>query len=161
MNTSAKLGGQSTRFDAFLFASVGEDRNGMLVSVLSALARFGVDPWKEAEALADLSRADAADRLDEIILALAEVPSTAADHHAISSRMIALLPQARTIQNTVRKEAGPMAPEQGWQAVLWAGIMLIFLFGQMMAPQPDADATGGDTSNATSAPLMGPGNRTP
>lgn len=140
---SAKLGGQSPQFDAFLFASVGEDRNGTLVSVLSALARFGVDPWKEAETLAKLPQVDAADRLDEMILALADVPSAAADHHGIASRMIALLPRARTIQTTVRKAAGSMAPEQRSQVILWASVALILLLGQLMAPQPDTDASGG------------------
>jgi len=33
-------------FDPFLFASVGEDRNGANVTVISALARLGLDPWK-------------------------------------------------------------------------------------------------------------------
>jgi hypothetical protein len=161
MNISTKLGGQSPRFDAFLFAPVGEDRNGTLVSVLSALARFGVDPWKEAEALVNLPRTAAADRLDEMILALADMPSVATNHHGIATRLITLLPQAGTIQNTVRKSANSMPPEQRTQVILWAGIVLILLLGQMMAPQPDADTSGGDTSGTVSAPLTRPGNQTP
>jgi hypothetical protein len=161
MNTSAKLGGQNPQFDAFLFASVGEDRNGTLVSVLSALARFGVDPWKEAETLAYLSQADATDRLNEMILTLADVPSAPTDHHGIASRLVTLLPRARTIQTNVRKAAGPVAPEQSLQIVLWAGVMLIFLLGQMIAPRTDADASGNDTTGAASAPLTQPGNQTP
>lgn len=39
------LAGQNPHFDACLFARVGEDRNGILVSVPSALARLGVGPW--------------------------------------------------------------------------------------------------------------------
>ncbi len=31
-------------FERFLHASVGEDRNGYFVTVLSALARLGLDP---------------------------------------------------------------------------------------------------------------------
>jgi hypothetical protein len=155
------LGGQSPRFDTFLFAPVGEDRNGMLVSVLSALARFGVDPWKEAETLSSLPQADAADRLDKIILSLADVPSASADHQGITSRLIALLPRARNIQTTVRKAAGPMAPEQRTQGILWAVVTVIFLIGQMMASQPDADATDGNEVGSTSAPLTPPGNQTP
>jgi len=157
MNTAAKLGGQNPRFNAFLFAPVGEDRNGMLVSVLSALARFGVDPWKEAEALAGLPQAAATDRLDEMILALADVPSASADHQDITTRLIALLPQAETIQNTVRKSAGSMPPGQRSQIILWAGVVLILLIGQMITPQPDADASGSDTSTT----MTRPGNPTP
>ena len=35
-------------FDEFLGASIGEDRNGTGLSVLSAFARLNVDPWEEA-----------------------------------------------------------------------------------------------------------------
>jgi hypothetical protein len=34
-------------FERFLYASVGEDRNGYVVTVLSTLARLGLDPWKK------------------------------------------------------------------------------------------------------------------
>jgi len=161
MDISAKLGGQSPQFNAFLFAPVGEDRKGTLVSVLSTLARFGVDPWKEAEALAGLPQADAVDRLNEMILALADVPSASADHHGIASRLIALLPQPGTAQTTVRKAAGSMPPEQRSQVILWTGIVLILLIGQMITSRPNADASGGDASGATSAPLTRPGSQTP
>ena len=41
---------------AFLFESLGVEDNGMDLSVLSALARAGVDPWAEAKRLAGLPR---------------------------------------------------------------------------------------------------------
>jgi hypothetical protein len=53
-------------FDQFLGASIGEDRNGTGLSVLSALARLDVDPWKEATSLARLPREAAAVRLTEL-----------------------------------------------------------------------------------------------
>jgi hypothetical protein len=43
-------------YDAFLFESLGVEDNGMDLSVLSALARTGVDPWAEAKRLAALPR---------------------------------------------------------------------------------------------------------
>ena len=43
-----------SEFDGFLLAPIGDDNNGMLLSVLSALARLDVDPWEEAAALARL-----------------------------------------------------------------------------------------------------------
>ena len=57
-------------FDQFLGASIGEDRNGTGLSVLSALARLDVDPWKEATSLARMPREAAAVRLSELIEAL-------------------------------------------------------------------------------------------
>ena len=43
-------------YDAFLFESLGVQENGMDLSVLSALARAGIDPWAEAKRLATLPR---------------------------------------------------------------------------------------------------------
>ena len=43
-------------FNDFLYAPISEGRNGMLLSVLSALARLDVDPWEEAAQLAQLPR---------------------------------------------------------------------------------------------------------
>jgi hypothetical protein len=52
MTRTVSIPGPGSDFDAFLFAPVGEERNGMLLSVLSALARLDVDPWQEAARLA-------------------------------------------------------------------------------------------------------------
>ena len=41
-------------FDAFLSAPVGEDADGVALTVMSALARIGLDPWSEAARLSDL-----------------------------------------------------------------------------------------------------------
>ena len=41
--------------DRFLYAFVGVDRGGSEVTVVSTLARLGLDPWKEASDLATAS----------------------------------------------------------------------------------------------------------
>jgi len=43
-------------FDDFLCASIGEEENGMALSVMSAFARRNVDPWEEAARLSRLPR---------------------------------------------------------------------------------------------------------
>ena len=50
--TTARLGRE---FDKFLYASVGNDNDGMPLTVLSALARMDVDPWEEAVSYTHLS----------------------------------------------------------------------------------------------------------
>jgi hypothetical protein len=50
-------------FDEFLFASVGEEVDGMPLSMLSALSRLGLDPRDEAVRLAHLTKEAAADQL--------------------------------------------------------------------------------------------------
>jgi hypothetical protein len=81
-----------SEFNDFLFAPIGEERNGMLLSVLSALARLDVDPWREAAELAQLPRQTATQRLASLIAALPDGPSAHLDPGSIAARLIALLP---------------------------------------------------------------------
>ena len=82
-----------SEFDAFLFAPIGEDRNDMPLSVLSALARLDVDPWREASELARLPGETATQRLASLIAALPDEPSAHLDPRTIATRLIALLPR--------------------------------------------------------------------
>ena len=80
-------------FDDFLFASIGEDRNDMPLSVVSALARLDIDPWQEAFELTRLPREAATRRLASLIAALPDGPSAHLDPRTIAARLIALLPR--------------------------------------------------------------------
>jgi hypothetical protein len=80
-------------FEAFLFAPVGEDGHGMLLSVLSALARLNVDPWREAAKLAGLPVEKATERLTSLMAALPDGPSGHRDSKTIAARLVALLPR--------------------------------------------------------------------
>jgi hypothetical protein len=91
-------------FDDFLFAPIGEDRNDMPLSVLSALARLDIDPWQEADKLAQLPGQTAARRLASLIAALPDWPSMHLDHGTIAAPLIALLPR-RTHSNIPSREA--------------------------------------------------------
>ena len=52
-----------TDLDRFLFAAVGDEIDGMPLSVISALTRLGLDPWQEAERLSSLSNREAIEQL--------------------------------------------------------------------------------------------------
>ena len=65
--TTARLGRE---YDKFLYASVGDDNNGMPLTVLSALARVDVDPWEEASKLTRLPPGSAATQLASLLGAL-------------------------------------------------------------------------------------------
>ena len=45
-----------SQFNDFLFASVGKEKTGMMLSVVSALARLDLDAWQETANLARLPR---------------------------------------------------------------------------------------------------------
>ena len=81
-------------FDNFLFAPIGEDGNGMLLSVLSALARLDMDPWQEAAKLSGLPGAAATQRLASLIAALPNQSSAYPDPATVAARLVALLPRS-------------------------------------------------------------------
>jgi hypothetical protein len=76
----------------FLFAAIGTEANGMTLSVLSAFARLGHDPWQEAARLAGLPKSEAAESLARTIAGMptSTWPLPAATE--IATRLIALLP---------------------------------------------------------------------
>ena len=80
-------------FDKFLTATVGRDRHGGLLSVLSALARLDVDPWQETETLAKMPADRATLHLAELLGALPEAPTIGAPVATLAAELICLLPR--------------------------------------------------------------------
>ena len=81
-------------FDGFLFSSVGEEVDGVPLSVLSALARLGLDPWDEAARLAHLTREAAAEQLARMIARLYDQRWSASEAWRIASGLVERLPLA-------------------------------------------------------------------
>jgi hypothetical protein len=81
-----------SEFDDFLFAPIGEERNEMLLSVLSALARLGVDPWQEAARLTQLPKDLATQSLASMIGSLPDGRWPPSDTRVIAARLVQLLP---------------------------------------------------------------------
>ena len=90
--TTAPMSVPGSEFNDFLFAPIGEDKNGMLVSVLSGLARSDMDPWQEAAKLAQLPGETATSELAALIGALPDRAASYPDPRTIAKRLIALLP---------------------------------------------------------------------
>jgi hypothetical protein len=88
----------------FLFASIGDEANGMPLNIVSALTRLGVDPWQEADRLAALPKAHAADALAQLIARLPTARPQPSDNLAITRRLVELLP--------LRGRASPLGRER-------------------------------------------------
>jgi hypothetical protein len=165
MTRSASISRLRPEFDDFLFAPIGEDRNGMLLSVLSALARLDIDPWQEAAELAGLPAATATERLASLIGALPGEPSTNRDPRTIASRLITLLPRRASDDTPPRKAllgdgAAPnsssvirmIAVNVAFMAFL-LGVQWIVASRQPPAPHEDAHAPA---SSTVSTPMPTP-----
>ena len=114
MTRSASVSILRSEFDDFLFAPIGEDRNGMPLSVLSALVRLDVDPWQEAAKLARLPGKTAAQRLASLIAPLPDGPSAQLDPGTIAARLIARLP----------RQASSNVPSRG--TLLGVGVVTLY-----------------------------------
>src|SRR5580704_15993849 len=99
--------------DPFLFASVGEEVNGIPLSVLSALTRLGVDPRDEATRLSRLTSKTATSQLARMFARLPDRPWTSPEIRRIASKLVELLP-APPANIMVRLRARP-AP---WRRVI-------------------------------------------
>lgn len=97
--------GVTAEFDAFLYAPLGEENNGMVLSVLSALARLNLDPWEEAARLARMPRDAATQTLTAIITALPNRPSMRPDSATLAASVAALLPRGEAITGEARGTA--------------------------------------------------------
>lgn len=100
-------------YESFLYDYVGEDENGVLVTVLSALARLGVNPWQEASELAKLPVEDAVTRLDAMIAGMRDVPSLVDGHGATARRLIGRLPRRGSRSAAVQSPAPGRRPSEG------------------------------------------------
>jgi hypothetical protein len=108
MAHAALAPGIGREFDPFLFASIGEGGHGHPLTVISALAQSGVDPWLEAIGLARLSRELAVARLSRLIAALPGLPASNRPVDSIAEELVALLP--RTEWFAPSSQATPAPP---------------------------------------------------
>ena len=82
-----------TEFDQFLYAPVGQDRNGHSVTVLSTLARLDLDPWTETAALAALGHDAACLRIRLLLARSWDVPARENDRAQMARKLTLLLPR--------------------------------------------------------------------
>ena len=76
----------------FLFAAVGEERNGIPLSMMSALAQLDLDPWEEAGRLSTLAKQEAIERLTGLILRLPGMRRPSSEAQQIAAELVDALP---------------------------------------------------------------------
>ncbi|HVA14019.1 MAG TPA: hypothetical protein VNF99_12265 [Stellaceae bacterium] len=90
----------------------------MVLTVLSALARLGIDPWQEAARLAQLPPETATQRLTSIVAGLPNGRWAPADAGIIAARLVGLLPAKRAFDLPTRVAASHLAPAKAQIAML-------------------------------------------
>jgi hypothetical protein len=87
------ISSRGSEFHAFLYAPISEDREGMTLSVLSALARQELDPWIEAARLSHLPQKTAIEQIMGLLEVLPGRILASLDREEVASRLSALLPR--------------------------------------------------------------------
>jgi hypothetical protein len=104
----------------FLFASVGDQQNGMPLNVVSALTRLDVDPWEEAARLSALPKALAAEALEPVIARSPIFRQQQSDNLVISRRLVELLPGGPRAATPCREKAGATKKKYFHAAIVFA-----------------------------------------
>lgn len=132
MNQPDVLNPNPPEFEPFLYASVGEDRNGYFVTVLSALARLGLDPWAETADLARLGHEAARTRLGTLLERFRDVPTLATDHGKVARDLSQLLPAGKSLGAVNRAASGVADGHRGMSGVIWTVLAIIFVLFQVL-----------------------------
>jgi hypothetical protein len=119
MTAAASVTFFKPEFGDFLYAPIVAGEHEGQLTVLSALSRLDLDPWKEAAELSALPKDTAAGRLASLITQLPGGSWTNADAKGIAHRLIGLLPHSRIA------DGAPTAKPVGAQRVRVSTAMLI------------------------------------
>jgi hypothetical protein len=84
---------KGSEFQQFLYAPIYDDREGVTLSVLSALARQDIDPWTEAARLCRLPEETAVEQIIAMLDGLPRRTATSLDRIEVANRLSALLPR--------------------------------------------------------------------
>lgn len=115
-----------SELNSFLFATLGKERSGASLSVLSALTRLDIDPWAEGARLSRLSKEDAARELVPLIAAFPEEERTFSEVGARAAQLADLLPIPVYVASPMPAARGVIrriGRPANW--LLWVGLGLL------------------------------------
>jgi hypothetical protein len=139
-----------SEFNDFLYAEVGEEGNGMPLSVVSALTRLDIDPWLEAARLSNLPKDLAAAALMALIARLPAGRWEPSDARGIAARLIDLLPERGRVAR-----ADPARPNQDKSArrpvAIWI-VLLVIGAAAALSVAASGELPWNNTHASTSAP---------
>jgi len=119
-----------SEYNAFLFASVSEEKSGLQLTVLTALTRLGFNAWDEAARLSDLPKDTAARELATTMGRLPKGDWKESEVEGIAARLVIFLPRRSVVAvppMRTRQRAGPKTTKWlTWSVVAIAALLLAF-----------------------------------
>lgn len=137
LNPCARPAPLGSEFDNFLFTALGDDRNGLPLSVVSLLARMNLDPWAEAGALAALPAEAAARRLACSLDALTDPLLRHTNSESTIQRLLALLPRphpaaAAAQTHSPSADVSVAAPSSHIRSIVFIASTLALIVGSQL-----------------------------
>jgi hypothetical protein len=135
---------KNSNLNAFLLADIGEEINGSRLTILSALARLGKDPWDEAARWDRESKAHAIDALTASIIDMPLRPEAIQEARSIAARLILLLPtqSRRSTEKASSKPAQRVLTKWMWIAILLPWVSLALYAGMALSHWPSSVTSG-------------------
>jgi hypothetical protein len=133
-------------YEPFLYAIVCNEGNGMPLTVVSAIARSGADPWKEAARIAKMPKIVALDALARMI-----PERSGADGVAIATRLFALLPVGR--ENKIISTVGARNQAPRWSPLVPVVLLLLLGLALFSAFRESPHRDAGQHETPSSAPI--------
>ncbi len=99
----------------------------MLLTVVSALGRLGLDPWTEADRFAEMPKTAAAQMLAPMIARLPEGLWALAEAQVIATRLVNLLPKHRAAGASDPAVAGARKPASTALWLVFAVLLTVVL----------------------------------
>lgn len=133
-------------FEPFLYAVLYEDGNGTPLTVVSAIARSGADPWIEAARITKMPKTAALDALSRLI-----PERDGADGDAIAHRLFALLPIKRDIK--IASIVGSNTNARRWSPLVPAVLLLLLALAAVSAFRMMTHSDAGAPQRPSSPPV--------
>src|SRR4051812_2839890 len=115
--------------DKFLHATVGEEQEGVTLTMISALVRLDLDPWDEASRLSALKKPEAGAQLAETISRLTGTRWTFPEARRLADALVELLPRRAQTHETAQgasTKGSTVAPgKKFWLACLLVAAALL------------------------------------
>jgi len=152
---------KNSGLNEFLFAEVGTELNGSALTVLSLMARLGLDPWAEAARWSKLSPKALTDTLARGIAQMPLTEQSLTDAQQTASRLILLLPQQGGTGQPGKTTISTTAEGLGWLPLTFVivaiamGIAINLASKPAMPEQAPAIQTTAPPSNAVTVPRTG------
>jgi len=150
---------KDTGLNLFLFAEVGVESNGSMLTVLSVLARLGEDPWAQAAQWVSLPKPDIIDRLAHSIAQMPLPPRALRDARQTAARLSGLLPTQIIKPNRSNAAPPTSLTWTRWAPVVVIAIMLAIVLGSTLLTAPNTkDAALAPFAQTEPVPPSAPSN---